>query len=474
MIRFSCKGSEDGNYRVRLSLSTALILSNAIFCVWLTPNPYLDAGEPGLLFAPMCIMLANWAINMIVLFRYDAKTRFIELGGKIKCCINATPADTKTNEEHDGPPDYEHAIKKHPIFEDMYQDPPIYEEITLPANLDIIVRRLTLKMDPKYYHNEHWQHYGNKSGERVADDVYEDWILVIIRIFCTLWLTACIIPNLILLVAFAKRWFYQQNFYFILVHWSVVNLLHMIYPIYMLYVSDGDLTNEALLAVHCVISGFLVTIATHLVFDKFVNDSKYCFRTICMHWVITMINTTIALALVLSKTADENWIALVYVVLSSAHFLAYFGRIIRFFCKGSEDGNYRVRLSLSTVLILSNAIFCVWLILNPYLDAGVPGLLFASIYITLANGAINMVVLFRYNTDAKTRFKELGGKIKCCRNAIPANVEAGSSTTKTTEEDDAPPNYEYAITKHPVYEDICQDPPLYEEITNRPGTTSAI
>ncbi|GJQ77676.1 hypothetical protein Trydic_g12801 [Trypoxylus dichotomus] len=330
-------------------------------------------------------------------------------------------------------------------------------------------------MDSNHDHNEHWQHDRNNSkySQHVADDVYEDGILVII--FCALYLTACIIPNLILVVSFVKRSFHQQNFYLIIVHWSVVNLLQMIYPIYTLYVSDGDLANEALFVVHCVISALQVTIATHLVFDKFVNDKYFCLIAICIYWGIAIIGTTIALVALAQQEVDfEMLLVLLYVVFSSAHFLAYFGRMIRFFCKGSEDRNYRVRLSLSTVLIVSNAVFCVWLILGPYSDCRAPGLLFAATCITLANGAINMVVLFRYNTDAKTRFKELGGKIKCCRNAILTNVEADSSTTKTNVENDAPPNYEHATKKYPVYDYIYQNPPAYEEITNRPRSTFVV
>ncbi|GJQ77675.1 hypothetical protein Trydic_g12800 [Trypoxylus dichotomus] len=247
----------------------------------------------------------------------------------------------------------------------------------------------------------------------------------------------------------------------------------MIYPIYVLYAPDGDLARQALLAMHCVMSAFLVTIATHLVFDKFVNCNNFCFRTVTVHWGIALLNSTIALTLVLSRVADENWIALTHVIFSSIYFLAYFGRTIRFFCKGSEDGNYRVRLCLSTVLILSNAIFCIWLILDPYLDIGVQGLLVASVCITLANGSINMVALYLCNVDARARFKELGGRIKC-RSATPAGAEGDSSATKTNEEHDAPPNYEHAIKKHPVYEDMYEDSPVYEEITNRPTTISPV
>ncbi|GJQ77678.1 hypothetical protein Trydic_g12803 [Trypoxylus dichotomus] len=170
----------------------------------------------------------------------------------------------------------------------------------------------------------------------------------------------------------------------------------------------------------------------------------------------------------------QHWILFYYVVLSSVYFLIYLGRLIHFFCKGSESENYRVRLCLSSVLIVSNVIFCVWLILDVSLDMYLPALLVASLCITLSNGTINLVVLYLYNTEANTRIKEIAGNARCCKKAAPENVEANNTAAKTNEEYDAPPNYEEAIQAHAVYADMYQNSPPYEEIcTNRPKNASS-
>ncbi|KAK9736800.1 hypothetical protein QE152_g11269 [Popillia japonica] len=253
------------------------------------------------------------------------------------------------------------------------------------------------------------------------------WLLIVVSIIHSLLITTYIIPNIFLITIFIKRQFYQQNLFYTIVHWSFANLLHIIFPIYVQYAPREYMTTTltaAFLAVHCSISGIPLNMAMFWIFDKFIRSEKFCFKSIRNNWIMLILQIAILLALVFTNIFDAANIAIGYIVFSALTLIIFVSRLIRFWCKGSEEENYQLRAWMSGIFICSSFVFTIWLIIEVMLEIHVTGLIYVGLNVVLANGYVNVILLFVYDQNFNSIVKEL--RRKCCFGEKEATVVVGA------------------------------------------------
>ncbi|GJQ77679.1 hypothetical protein Trydic_g12804 [Trypoxylus dichotomus] len=230
----------------------------------------------------------------------------------------------------------------------------------------------------------------------------------IITILLLIWLFSCIITNTFLTWTLSTHKLYQNNFYFIIICWSLANVLQTFNSLYNVltpkrYVIDPTAT--AFLVFNCVTTQILMMLATAFTFDEFVNSTKYCRKITYNNFTLSGISLTVSVTLIALRLFNIIVYTIIFSVITSVTFLIYVGRLIYVCVKKLEEGKQRLRLAMCGFCIITNYPYVIWLIMKNLAGLDIPEMHGFVTFVIYTNGLVNVILLNRYDLEVHKIFK---------------------------------------------------------------------
>lgn len=256
-----------------------------------------------------------------------------------------------------------------------------------------------------------------------------------------IWAILCVIPNLLLIYIFVKHQLYRSNFYFIVGHWSLANILQMADTIYLGTVAQlypSYQVPRTLEVVHWIISTAPVTFALLLIFDLFINSERASRYTVYNIWVSLFINTGVTIICIVFGFFHEAITVIGIVLILALLKLILLIRMAVFCIRSSNESRYPLRLTMSSLCIFTNFSLAVYLIIKNYNPKFAVEFLYSIVrYLTHTNGLVNLLLLINFDPTIKLNFYKVFG---CKRNQ--SNVHFSVRKSIDPEEDNGNLAYE--------------------------------
>lgn len=242
------------------------------------------------------------------------------------------------------------------------------------------------------------------------EGVDETGITLVTKITYLIWLITCLIPNSVLIRKLSNFEFYQINFYYIIVHWCWSNILQMIYSLYITFVPQ-ELTSDDVSVfgvIFYILTPLPAQLALFFTIDAYVYSKKFCRHNVRMGY--KSLGFVVIFLSILAKHGKAHifTLAIGLVGIESVVMLVFIIRLLIYCIKGSEEENYPMRIIMSSICIISNYLYVIYVVLNVFLEFHVQEVYFYVTMIVHMNGMINMVILHFYdpNVNIQTLINE--------------------------------------------------------------------
>lgn len=242
-----------------------------------------------------------------------------------------------------------------------------------------------------------------------------------------LWAIICIIPNALLNYLIIRNNIYKNNFYFIIFHFSVSNVLLLIAAIYywsVIYYSAELIMFDNIFSLFFgmmeeTIKLLLVLLRLLFIFDKFIKSEKFCSISVYSMWGLFTILMIIAFSL---NTSIEVWyVYLLFLIsdyISLITLLILTIKCVVYYIRHTGEESYYLRSIITSAFVLLLAIqWFTFLIID---DIHVVTLItkYCLIILYYSNGFINLALLVSYDYFIKRFFYQL-----FCNNLNYYNVQ---------------------------------------------------
>lgn len=211
----------------------------------------------------------------------------------------------------------------------------------------------------------------------------------------------CIVPNIVVIYTVFINRYHRSDWYLIITNWCLANILQILALLHFLFLNRLYKTNDiSVIDIFYCINWMITLIpamfATLYTFEDLMNTSQFCFYTIVCIWSISIVHIGFV-AWAVYSFFSEIILLMTFGLMKILCLVNIIVKFVLYYVLEKNNSLTLSRLVMACICVASNFVFWLFELLS-FLTFIPPILLDILLTIVHANGFINLIMLFRYDT----------------------------------------------------------------------------